>query len=412
MRIIIDSGHGGKDPGASGFGMQEKDLNLIYARLLAVKLENYNMDVDTSLLNDNYYSPEELTNRIKKSGATLCISCHNNAFNGTARGFEVIHSIHTEGTLAKLILEETRKTDFPVRRVFSRASTSPSRAGEDYYYIIRDTYPEVETIIVEFGFMDNREDFKLLTNPVWQDKLTAAVAAGVNKYIYSDINGKTKIQGNSILHPNQLKAALRAVNGGANTGIVDIYYDIAPIYEIKADLAFLQSIHETNWLRFTGVVKPEQNNFAGLGATGPNNTGLWFSTVEAGVEAHIQHLYAYATTASIPVGRTLYDKRFHLVQRGSAPTWEDLNGRWAVPGTGYGERIVELQKIVLEKYPIEVSDLPEIPPSTHWAKICHDELRDAGLLLNDHTDTLDQPATKGVVFCLVNNLRKELMNDE
>ncbi|SHJ66830.1 Mannosyl-glycoprotein endo-beta-N-acetylglucosaminidase [Geosporobacter subterraneus DSM 17957] len=413
MKIIIDSGHGGKDSGASGFGVKEKDLNLVYARLLAVKLENYNIEVDRSLINDHYYSPDELTDKIKKSGADICISCHNNAANGAARGFEVIHSIHSQGTLAKLTAEEVRKTGFPVRRVFSRESTAPSRVGQDYYYIIRGTYPTVETIIVEFGFMDNGEDFKLLTDPAWQDRLTAAVAAGIDKYINSSIALKTRIQGNSILLPEQLKAALKAVNSAANTSIVDTYYRIAPVYGIKADLAFLQAVHETNWLRFTGVVKPEQNNFAGLGATGPSNPGLFFPTAEAGVEAHIQHLYAYAATTSIPEGRTLYDKRFHLVRRGSVTYWEDLNGKWAVPGIGYGERIVELQRTVAERYPLPDKPVtPEIPSTPHWAKVCHDELRKAGLLLNDHIDTIDQPATKGVVFCLVNNLRKELIKNE
>lgn len=133
------------------------------------------------------------------------------------------------------------------------------------------------------------------------------------------------------------------------------------------------------------------------------------------MEAHIQHLYAYATTEPIPQERILYDKRFHLVKRGSAPHWEDLNGKWAVPGIGYGERIVELQKMVFEKYFMEVPDspvIPENPTAPNWAQICHDELRQAGLLFNDHSDTLDIPASKGVVFCLVNNLRKEIMKNE
>lgn len=405
MKIIIDSGHGGKEPGASGFGMKEKNLNLIFAKLLAVKLENLDLEIDSSLINDQYYSPGELTRRIKESGADICISCHNNAFNGSVRGFEVIHSIHSEGTLAKLMAEEVKTTGFPVRRVFSKESTAPSRVGKDYYYIIRDTYPQVETIIVEFGFMDNMEDYQRLTDPYWQDKLTAALTVAVNRYINSSIQSKTSILGKSILLPEQLKRALKKVNGSANMEIVDIYYDIAPIYGVKADLAFLQSVLETNWLRFTGIVKPGQNNFAGIGATGPNSSSLSFPTVKAGVEAHIQHLYAYASKSRVPEGRTLYDKRFYLVVRGSAPNWEDLNGKWAVPGIGYGERILDLQKMVLEKYPIKES-------TSHWAQESHDELRNAGLLLNDHTGTFDEPATKGILFALVNNLRRELMEDE
>ncbi|SCZ01704.1 N-acetylmuramoyl-L-alanine amidase [Alkaliphilus peptidifermentans] len=418
MRIIIDSGHGGKDPGASGFGMKEKDLNLIFANLLATELEKLNIDVDRSLINDNYYSAKELTDLIKSSGSSICISCHNNAFDGTARGFEVIHSIHTNGTLAKLIIEEVKKTSFKVRRAFSRESTLPSNAGEDYYYIIRLTYPDVETIIVEFGFMDNAADFKLLTDPAWQKKLTTAVATGISNYITSNSIGKTSILGDPVLTPDQLKSGLRAVNKSFDTGIVDLYYNISKIYGVKADLAFIQAIHETNWLRFTGVVKPEQNNFSGLGATGPNNPGLSFPTPEAGVEAHIQHLYAYATTTPLPKGRILYDTRFSLVRRGSAPNWEDLNGKWAVPGIGYGEKIIEMHKNINEKYPNETPSQPVTPENpvenqpTHWAKICHDELTAAGLLYSDHTSTLDEPASKGIVFCLVNRIRKELMKDE
>lgn len=45
-------------------------------------------------------------------------------------------------------------------------------------------------------------------------------------------------------------------------------------YGVKADLAFLQAMHETNWLKFTGAVKPGQNNFAGLGTAGGGNTSI------------------------------------------------------------------------------------------------------------------------------------------
>ena len=63
--------------------------------------------------------------------------------------------------------------------------------------------------------------------------------------------------------------------------------------------------------------------------------------------------------------------------------------------------------MVSVKYPIEVPDKQETP-SPHWAKIAHDELMNAGLLLNDHAETLDEPASKGVVFTLVNRIWKEL----
>ncbi|KAB3534871.1 hypothetical protein F8154_07745 [Alkaliphilus pronyensis] len=403
MKIIIDSGHGGKESGAIAFNTKEKDLNIIFASLLADELEGLKHSVDRSLINDKYYSPNELADYINGSGASICVSCHNNAFNGSVRGFEVIHSIHSNGQLAKLVLDEVKKTNFKVRRAFSRKSTVPSNAGENYYYIIRLTYPMVETIIVEFGFMDNYEDFQALNNPEWQRMLTSGVAKGISRYIA--LNSKTSIIGESILSALQLKRALRAVNKNVDTEIVDIYYQLSKIYGIKADLAFIQSIFEANWLRFTGVVKPRQNNFCGLGATGPDNPGLSFPTMEIGVEAHLQHLFAYASKLPLPSNRKLYDSRFHLVTRGSAPNWQDLNGKWAVPGKDYGERIVALQQRILEK--------PQPPQQQdHWAQKCHDELREAGLLYNNHSDSLDEAASKGVVFCLINRLRREVAKNE
>ncbi|WP_100404816.1 SPOR domain-containing protein [Bacillus solitudinis] len=63
-------------------------------------------------------------------------------------------------------------------------------------------------------------------------------------------------------------------------------------YGIKGDVAFAQALLETNYFKFTGVVKPNQNNFGGIGATGPENSGASFSTPEEGVLANIQHLFA------------------------------------------------------------------------------------------------------------------------
>jgi N-acetylmuramoyl-L-alanine amidase len=77
--------------------------------------------------------------------------------------------------------------------------------------------------------------------------------------------------------------------------MADLYYSIAPRYGIMVDVALTQAAKETGFFRFGGLVKPEQNNFCGLGATGPGNPGHSFPDRATGVEAHIQHLYAYAT---------------------------------------------------------------------------------------------------------------------
>ncbi|MBW2672114.1 MAG: N-acetylmuramoyl-L-alanine amidase [Deltaproteobacteria bacterium] len=150
--------------------------------------------------------------------------------------------------------------------------------------------------------------------------------------------------------------------------MADLYWSIAPRYNIRPDVALCQACKETGFFRFGGLVKPEQNNFCGLGATGKAATGneplrgadpervrfekgvhgAIFVDRATGVEAHIQHLYAYATTEPLPMGMQKVDPRFDLVHRGSASYVEHLGAAenptgvgWAYPGHGYGKSIVQ-----------------------------------------------------------------------
>jgi len=52
-------------------------------------------------------------------------------------------------------------------------------------------------------------------------------------------------------------------------------------------------IHETGYGMYGGDVVPEQNNFAGIGATGGGAPGIAFPTAEAGVMAQVAHIVAY-----------------------------------------------------------------------------------------------------------------------
>ncbi|MFZ5827503.1 MAG: N-acetylmuramoyl-L-alanine amidase [Bacillota bacterium] len=156
------------------------------------------------------------------------------------------------------------------------------------------------------------------------------------------------ILGQARAHLTQMVAHLARVNPNAPR-LSSLYLRHGSRLGVRGDIAFAQALHETDYFRYGGLVQPEQNNFAGLGATGPGNPGASFATPEEGVIAHLQHLYAYASTAPLPNTMAKVDPRFDLVQRGSAPHLYDLNGRWAVPGEGYGEAIDRiLGKILLE----------------------------------------------------------------
>jgi hypothetical protein len=110
---------------------------------------------------------------------------------------------------------------------------------------------------------------------------------------------------------------------------------------LRADLLWAQMIHETGYGSYGGDVSPEQNNYAGIGATGAGAAGAYFLTPDAGVLAHVAHMVAYVYDSSpVPWASAYTDPRFDSVSpRGAASVLADLNGRWAVPGTYYGQAV-------------------------------------------------------------------------
>ena len=113
---------------------------------------------------------------------------------------------------------------------------------------------------------------------------------------------------------------------------------------VRPEVVFAQAMLETGWLQFGGSVSADQCNFAGLGATGPQVGGARFDNVYQGLLAQSQHLKGYAVR--MPLNNVCVDPRYQiLVDRGNlgiAPCLEDLNGLWAVPGNGYGQRIAAI----------------------------------------------------------------------
>ena len=158
---------------------------------------------------------------------------------------------------------------------------------------------------------------------------------------------KTSIMGTSAATANQLEELIHLRNPSAPY-LSPIYFQMERIYGIRADIAFLQMVKETNAFQFTGDVSIDRHNPAGIGALGGGAAGASFNSWTDGIEAQFQHLLAYASTAPIPSGRTKLDPRFDLVRRGSAPYVEWLgkadnpNGTgWAAPGNGYGASILK-----------------------------------------------------------------------
>jgi hypothetical protein len=150
-----------------------------------------------------------------------------------------------------------------------------------------------------------------------------------------------RIMGDGITSEVQLLRLLQL-----NKAPLNIYGDLPTIYREEAaiegvnhDIAFCQMCLETGFLQFDGDVKPEQNNFGGIGAIGNGIRGDSFRDRRIGVRAQIQHLKAYATTK--PLVQPLVDPRFSLIKRGTAPLLSQLSGKWA-EDTNYDKKIMAI----------------------------------------------------------------------
>ena len=165
-----------------------------------------------------------------------------------------------------------------------------------------------------------------------------------------DTNAVT-ILGEAVIPQEQMVSYIRSVNDEPKINctleeLVAAYYSEAAIEGVRGDIALCQALKETGFFRYGNDVKPNQNNYCGLGAVGHGAPGYSFLTPQRGVRAHIQHLLAYATQ-ELPK-QALVDPRYEILvtkypdYHGTATYWPDLNGKWAVPGTHYGQDIITL----------------------------------------------------------------------
>lgn len=196
---------------------------------------------------------------------------------------------------------------------------------------------------------------------------------------------KTHILGSSEVSPEQMRSYLMKINPEAPDYVAD-YFRMQGAEGVRADVAFAQSILETNYWRFGGFVGKGQNNFAGLGATGPGQPGLSFPTPWDGIRAQGRHLRLYA--AYLP---ELNDHRIDprgLPEQllGWAPFVEELSGVWAADpkyGIKINRIIEEMKKETPAEQPPAQQPSPD-QPSPDWAMAELRKLKERRIILGEH----------------------------
>ena len=156
-KIVIDPGHGGTDPGASGNGIIEKNLTLDISKYMYDRFRELGIPVSITRLDDSTLSPTDRVNKILSFYGSdpnvIVISNHINAGGGD--GAEVIYALRNSNRFANLIGSELEKSGQNLRKVYQRRL--PSNPSRDYYFIHRNT-GNTEPVIVEYGFLDSSKD--------------------------------------------------------------------------------------------------------------------------------------------------------------------------------------------------------------------------------------------------------------
>lgn len=177
--LLLDAGHGGKDPGTSGNGMQEKNLNLTIAQKIAQKLQGSGIKVYMTRDSDVY--PENST-RAKTANdiADLMVSIHMNSGPETANGTETLYQVHANDNEARLTSKQLAEI-LQGKVVSATGNTNRgAKLWTDVLILNRTTVPAV---IVEVIFITNTGDALKISNPTYQDQVAQAIADGIQEAV-------------------------------------------------------------------------------------------------------------------------------------------------------------------------------------------------------------------------------------
>lgn len=186
--IVIDAGHGGKDPGKVGVNEAlEKEINLSIALRLKSLLEQNDVLVVLTREEDKDLASEQATNRknedlraraklVEETAPVVLVSIHQNSFpEESVDGAQVFYYSGSEsGKQLGRMVQERLKSEI------NDGNHRVAKANKEYYLLKKAVCP---AIIVECGFLSNPAEAELLATEEYQEKLAFAIALGVMEYI-------------------------------------------------------------------------------------------------------------------------------------------------------------------------------------------------------------------------------------
>ena len=430
-KICLDAGHVGSKYNQSPVVKTYYESAMVWALHLKLKaqLEARGFQVVTTRASiDTDLGVYERGTASK--GCDVFISLHSNACGTESVDYPVVYRAYdNKNNVDTLALKLAKKVgELMGTTQAGRTATRKNSSGGEYYGVLRGARA-VGTpyyMLIEHSFHTNTKATKWLSKDANLDKLAVAEADILAEFFgmeSSTETEKTAIMGKAQATAQQMALFCRSKNSTPQLTscsleqLAEMFIEEGETEGVRGDVAFAQSLHETGYFKFGGIVLPTQNNYAGIGALNGNATGqaASFPDPRTGVRAQIQHLKAYASTEALV--NECVDPRFSLVARGVAPYVEWLGaadnpqGRgWAVPGAGYGANIVKLLGQIMAQETPQAPAEPEndgYPEGTpDWQKEGFEILVQRGIINSPDVwkARFDQPIMAGEILAIIGRM--------
>lgn len=174
--VVIDPGHGGRDPGAVGRGgLQEKQVVFPIAQEVAALLSQRGIQTVLTRYDDREVDLEPRVQVAERNNATVFVSIHANAISmdrPEVNGVETYYYGSSEGRRLAQSIHQSLLENLPTR---------DRQVREARFYVIRRT--SMPAVLVEVGFVTGAEDAPRLADPAYRSRIAASIAQGILRYL-------------------------------------------------------------------------------------------------------------------------------------------------------------------------------------------------------------------------------------
>jgi len=172
--VVIDPGHGGKDPGATSvLGFYEKGINLSVAHKVVNLLQDTGLRVEMTRTGDSYPELEQRAAIANRLGADLFVSIHADSFpKASRRGYTIY--------VARSASWSSRKAAASIANSMSSTGLNSFGVQTAGYHVLTET--RGPAVLIEMGYLSNRQEASLLRSSSFQNRMASAIADGICDY--------------------------------------------------------------------------------------------------------------------------------------------------------------------------------------------------------------------------------------